>query len=100
MEGLKQFTWHFVIQSRALATQQHGQRRVLRYLFEAFLDSAKSDGSIWPRSYQQVLEDCRCTERPRLVADLISGLSDLQAMRYFRRLSGLAPGSALEPPPS
>ena len=34
---LKELTWHYVINAPSLATEQHGQRKVIRGLFECLL---------------------------------------------------------------
>lgn len=39
---LKELTWRYVIQNPALETQQYGQRRVVRELFDIFADAALS----------------------------------------------------------
>jgi dGTPase len=41
VDMLKQLTWHYVIRDPALATQQHGQRRIIKGLFEMFLQCCR-----------------------------------------------------------
>ena len=38
---LKELTWHYIINAPALATQQHGQRKMIRSLFECFFTAGK-----------------------------------------------------------
>lgn len=55
---LKQLTWHYVIKNPALATQQHGQRVIIRQLFDAFYNAGtRSDPNIdfFPISVRELL---------------------------------------------
>jgi len=103
---LKELTRHYVIKNPALATQQEGFRRVVRTLFGVFADAVHSTENDWivlPARYQAELR--RLTEkfgtiplevRIRTVADAIAGLSDMEAVRLYQRLTGIAPGSIHE----
>ena len=53
LKMLKELTWTYVIRNPRLATQQHGQRRVIRELFQYFLEAAKDAPSrtIFPVPY-------------------------------------------------
>jgi dGTPase len=96
---LKELTWRYVIQNPALETQQYGQRRVIRDLFNIFADAAVSRGSpknlgIFPVGYQeQLAATAGEQERIRLVTDLIASMTEQQAFIMHRRLTGIAPGS-------
>jgi dGTPase len=96
----KQLTWYYVIGKPSLATQQHGLRRVISCLYEILRDAARSRNfSIFPTGFREALEnsdvdwerDCR-----RIVADLIAGMSEREAIVLHNRLTGAAPGSALD----
>jgi dGTPase len=103
---LKQLTWQYVIRNPALATQQHGQRRIIRELMHVFRDSAKSrDRSLLPRyaiaSLDQQLESAadegeRQMILARVVTDLVGGLTEKQALSMYTRLTGHSPGSVLD----
>lgn len=100
----KELTWHYVINNPSLATQQHGQRRVIRDLFKIFLEAASSerDWTIFPAGYRDQLEraekDSSSAERERVrtVADLIAGMTEQQAFALYQRLTGVSLGSVLE----
>jgi len=94
---LKQLTWHYVITNQALATQQFGQRCVVRNLFQTFHDAAqKGNARLFPFAFRERLE-----ARPdsfeiiRVVADYIAGMTERQALELHKKLTGVAPGSAL-----
>lgn len=102
VEALKQLVWHYVIESERLVTQQHGQRTVVRELFELFVSHAK-DGiyEIFPEPYRTTLvtgsdKDTFDKDRVRVVIDMISGLTETQAFRLHQRLSGRSSGSILD----
>jgi dGTPase len=42
VDVLKELTWRYVIERPALASQQHGQKKVIRELFETFMDAART----------------------------------------------------------
>jgi dGTPase len=104
---LKQLTWEYVISTPALATQQHGQRRVIRDLFRIYERATRTpeEHAVLPDSSREVLEEVmdvrdeqrRHQERIRLVVDLIASMTEQQALDMHRRLTGLNLGSVLDP---
>ena len=101
---LKQLTWHYVINNPALATQQYGQRRIIRELFQIFNDAAVTRRlDIFPRSYRERLElliqDDRYDvqeERVRIIADLLSGMTEQQVVAIHQRLTGVSLGTVMD----
>ncbi len=96
---LRDLLWVFVIEHPRMATYQHGQRRVVRQLFELYteaLTGPRPDPEIFPRDLQPALHRLlgsadRATadvEVLRLVADHIGELTDDAAARMHRRLTG------------
>jgi len=102
---LKQLTWHYVIENPALETQQYGIRRVIEYLFEAFMNAADSPRrwTMFPAGYREELhriEQCGTEmeiERVRTVIDLIASMTEQQALKMYQRLTGVSLGSVLDP---
>jgi dGTPase len=99
---LKEMTWVYVINNPSLASQQHGQRRVIRELFEIFIDAVegKNPHHLLPLACREHLETIRGTEteaqeKVRVVLDLIAGMTELQAIEMYRRLAGISDISAL-----
>jgi dGTPase len=102
---LKQLTWFYVIQRPSLAGQQTGQRRVVEDLFSIFYNATKTvvTRDVLPASAKQLLE--REMENPdsepdeelrcRISADVVSGLSEQQAIGLHSRFTGVEPGSIL-----
>ena len=98
---LKQLTWHYVINNAALATQQHGQRRIIRELFEILNDVAASNElDVFPASFRELLiEDDKykpTEERLRIIADLISGMTEQQVVAMHQRLTGVSLGTVMD----
>lgn len=96
---LKALMNHYVFHSPALVTQQFGERRVIKDLFEVYFEAAqpksKNKGLV-PHPFREYLEDVRThddLERARLVADLIGSMTEQQTLLLHQRLTGLAPGS-------
>lgn len=97
LKGLMEF---FVFNHPGLTAQQHGQRKIVRDLFEIFSSAAdgESEMGIVPREWRDSFRAGKKhqPERRRLVADLIAGLSEPQALLHHQRLTGIAAGSVLD----
>jgi len=106
VDFLKEMIWCYVINNPSLAGHQHGQRLVIRVLFQA-LDQAsmRSDFYLFPAAFQDRAEELSeehkgkipAAPRARLVADAISSMTDQQALRLYQRLTASSQGSVLDP---
>jgi dGTPase len=106
---LKELTWHYVIHNPALATQQHGFRTIVRVLFEILFESATKDNlNVFPPMFREALQselqthlsgptEARHAAVARIILDVISSMTEQQALRMFGRLTGGSPGSVLDP---
>jgi dGTPase len=98
---LKELIWVYVIEDPALATQQLGQRHMIRHLFQVYQDSANShrNWKIFPTYYQERLQTATCSdERSRACIDLIAGMTESQVYRIYNRLTGAPSESSLVDP--
>ena len=99
VEALKALVHAFVIQRPSMAESQHGQRHVIRQLFEHYLgavEAVNADGRTLPYRYRLRLKRCKSSDdRMRLVVDLVSGLTEEEAYRVHRRLTGRSRMTAL-----
>lgn len=108
---LKELTWHYVIENPAMARQQHGEKKIIKDLFTTFLqiiEDEHSDYTIFPNGVKKELEAIDQAEtdgvsiettryaRLRLIADTISGMTDTEAWRIHRRLTGIDAGSTID----
>jgi dGTPase len=96
---LKQLTLQYVIMNPSLTTKQVGQRKIIRQLFGFFHDAAveRNDLDTFPSAYRQLIESARNDrERTRLVADMIGGMTEQQAISIHRKLTGTNLGSLLD----
>lgn len=91
---LKQLTWHYVIEDESLATQQEGQKHIVKTLFETFQDAP---AKLFPPEFRhRALEAGPATkERIRLVLDMICSFTEQQCIMLFHRLTGVALGALL-----
>ncbi|RWF01131.1 dGTP triphosphohydrolase, partial [Mesorhizobium sp.] len=96
---LKQITRDYIIGSPILAAQQHGQKRIIRDLYQALKDD-KDTASGYP-SFLPVrlryLRPMAKTSPARFVADCVSSLSESEAVALHARLTGTGTGSVLDP---
>lgn len=106
IEFLQRLVWHYVIKNPRLATQQHGQREIIRRLFEIYLDGVRRrDLNLLPPRFHAdlaLLHKSGSKKRiphpaeVRLAVDIISSLTDAQAVVMYKRLTGMTPGSIIE----
>lgn len=111
---LKQLTWIYTIDNPALGSLQHGQRHIVRTLFNLLnLWVEKIEGSAQRREQLPVqlwdyVTATRFDEgareaysqddtalRARGIVDYISGLTEVQATDLYERMTGASVGSAL-----
>ncbi len=108
LKMLKELTWHYVIKNPALASQQHGYRKIIQTLFQVFMDAANSASPAWtilPPRYKEEMEELAQSYgnaisnelRIRTVADAISSMTDGEALHFYQRLTGVLPGSVRDP---
>jgi dGTPase len=101
---LKQLTWHYVIKNPTLATQQHGQRTIIRGVFDAFYragTSSSANPDLFPLSTRDLLpalpakKPTAQLELARTIIDFIASLTEEQAIVTHHRLNGINLGSSL-----
>jgi dGTPase len=105
---LKFLMRHYVFGNPALVGQQYGQRKVVKTLFQTLFEAATRDShdrALIPVPFREELEELDVKkqkakddkrERARLVADIISSMTEQQALSLHHRLTGIAPGSILD----
>lgn len=112
MRFFQRLVWTYVISNPQLATQQHGQRMIIRRLFEIFLKSViKRDKNMIPPLYHSFIDNLPAPvennlsnennrsatpEEIRIAIDIVAGLSDDQANNMFKRFIGVSPGSIMD----
>lgn len=88
---LKQLTWHYVIQDPSMASQRHAQRTVIRALFDCYFEAArKGELDMFPVFYRERMTRASREEKTRLVIDLISSMTERQAVAMYQRISGMS----------
>lgn len=107
---LKELTRVYVIDSPAVQAQRHGQRTIVRTLFDIYLTEATKPAlslaarkrclQIFPLLYQERIEpippdDIRRLKR--IVADLIASMAENQIVDTYRKLTGHTQGSITDP---
>jgi dGTPase len=100
----------YVINNPRLATQQHGQRQIIRTLFTTYLHAIKHRNSDFvpaffradvdalpvPPSEPESDERKATEEETRTAVDIVASFTDAQAVLLHKRLTGTAPGSITE----
>lgn len=98
IEILKNLTRFYIIESRRLATLQQGQRKIISDLYSILSESLKDDFKLFPTKFRSLMEDYSFSsmEQERIVLDIICSLSDAEAVRLHKRLTGIEVHSILE----
>lgn len=90
---LKEVTHHYVIGHPRLVSVREGQREILRSLFKIFLEvlDGKRNPALLP---QATVDRLGSGDKPhRVVADLLAGMTERQAIQTFRRFTGIIPSA-------
>lgn len=109
---LKQLVFYYVIENRALQTQQYGEQQILEFLFDTYYKISGSKDpqthQILPKDFDELVEEesdqqgnngekfSKDELRARVVADVISRMTDAEAVFLYHRLSGSNLGSFLD----
>jgi dGTPase len=105
MRFLQGLVWEFVINNPRLATQQQGQRQIIRTLFAIYkeaVETGKKGRRLLPPAFYRLM-DMMTAHRleahdtapsvGRLAVDIVASFTDQQAHVLYRRLTGNTPGS-------
>jgi len=101
---LKQMTVYYVIGDPALRTQQRGQREIISTLFDVLHDAIApyedEDPDIIPNpareEVNELSHDADEKDVCRIACDIITSMSEKQAVQMQKRLTGDSPGSIRE----
>lgn len=88
---LKELVWTYVIDRPSLALQQAGNKRIIKTLFEFFVEQLENNETrALPLNFHWVVEirDPGMETNSRLAADIICSLTDSQALSLYRRITG------------
>lgn len=108
MKFLQNLVWQYVIDSPRLATQQHGQREIIRCLFRTYRRAVvERDMPLVPPTFREELNalPSRGAEKEnvevaakitRIAVDIVASFTDAQAVALYRRLTGVASGSVMD----
>lgn len=104
LKFLQRMVWKFVILNPRLATQQCGQRRIIKTLFEIYREAIESGQvDLLPTRFvkDRSLEWLSKSEnlrlqKVRLAVDIVASMSETEAVLMFRRLTGIEQGSVMD----
>lgn len=104
-ELLKQLTRHYVVGNVGLATQQDGQRLVTRELFAFYWRNIRTGGdavSVFPPLFLDIAREvsgpsAKAADAVRVVADVVAGMTEVQALRVHERITAVELGPLLDP---
>jgi dGTPase len=97
---LKQLTWFYVIEAPSLAIQRQAQAKVINRLGEIFLHEAASEkpSGVFPVFFRNQLREPGLTleDRRRTAIDLLSNMTEQQAIEMYQRLEGISVASGFD----
>lgn len=101
---LQRIVWKYVITNPRLATQQYGQRKIIRELFEIYKEAIEDNKTnlipsrfVKDGSINRLLEQGNESQQKiRLAVDIVASFSESEAILMYRRLTGLEQGSIMD----
>ena len=111
LKFLQRIVWSYVISNPRLSTQRYGQKRIIRTLFTIYLEAIQNrDLSFIPPRFVKEYLDLSdrysgnsqlerrkiAQEKVRMAVDIVSGLSEAEAVLQYRRLTGISQDSFLD----
>jgi len=106
LKFLQRIVWSYVISNPRLATQRYGQKRIIKTLFEIYLQAISDrDLSFIPARFVREFLEIEASlgnstelsqEQTRMAVDIVAGLSEAEAVIQYRRLTGISQGSFLD----
>ena len=106
LKFLQRIVWSYVISNPRLATQRYGQKRIIKTLFEIYVQAISDrDLSFIPARYVREFLEIESRlgntkelsqEQTRMAVDIVAGLSETEAVIQYRRLTGISQGSFLD----
>lgn len=104
LELLQRIVLKYVITNPRLATQQYGQRKIIRELFNIYKDAIESNQTnLIPSRFLQdgslpnfLEEGDTKQQKLRLAVDIVASFSESEAVLMYRRLTGLEQGSIMD----
>jgi dGTPase len=101
---LQRLVYKYVIYNPRLATQQHGQREIIKTLFKIYIDAVKHEKvDLLPTrflrngSIEHLLGSNDTEHRQmRLAVDIVASMSEVEAVTMYRRLTGTEQGSVMD----
>ncbi|MGL5835885.1 MAG: deoxyguanosinetriphosphate triphosphohydrolase family protein [Waterburya sp.] len=106
LKFLQRIVWSYVISNPRLATQRYGQKRIIKTLFEIYLQAINDcDLSFIPARFVKEFLEMEANvgnaeelsqEQARMAVDIVAGLSEAEAVIQYRRLIGISQGSFID----
>lgn len=98
VEVLKSLTRAHVFENPSLATQQEGERQIVRELFDMYWDAlGRGRSSLFPARLQEEVGDVAQVDAARFVADTIATMTEDEAVRIHQRMLGTSLGTLVDP---
>ena len=98
LKFLQRIVWKYVILNPRLATQQMGQRKIIKTLFEIYSEIVQKEKlDLIPSKFKKanklnILDD----NSQRMAIDIVASFSEPEAVTMFRRLTGIEQGSVMD----
>ena len=106
LKFLQRIVWSYVISNPRMATQRYGQKRIIKTLFEIYLQAiCDRDLSFIPARFIKEFLEIEASsndinqisqEQTRMAVDIVAGMSEAEAVIQYRRLTGISQGSFLD----
>lgn len=103
LKFFQRIVWKYVIYNPRLATQQHGQKKIIKTLFDFYKSAVESKQLyVLPVRFSKnvhlanQIESGETNQQVRIAVDIVASFSENEAVLMFRRLTGIEQGSVMD----
>lgn len=95
---LKQLARQYIIELPALHAQQYGQKKIIEFLFNFFLEAVETEQPKYlSKRFSYIINDNSGATKARLAADCVAMLTENESYNLHKRLTGIDSGTILDP---
>lgn len=104
LKFLQRIVWKYVIINPRLATQQYGQRKIIKTLFDVYKEAVESNQfNLIPAHFLEngslerlLITGDQKNQKVRIAVDIVASFSEMEAILMFRRFTGIDHGSVMD----
>jgi dGTPase len=97
VEVVKTFNYESIILSPRLKIAEFRGQEIVRKIFTTLNDHEGKGFHLLPKDYQRIYNSCKKVDKPRIICDFVSGMSDRYCIEFYGRLTSELPETIFKP---